>query len=359
MSGKGAVWVALIFGPILALIVAITLLLGAGGGVSETEKLASKNHVLGNSDLNESAVPDWARALLKAAAATCPEVTAPILAAQIETESSWDPTKHNDRSGADGLAQFMPLTWKQYGTDGDGDGRADTQSKADSIKSQAVYMCALVEFVKAHNSLKGELIDLTLASYNAGPGKVLNAGGIPPFPETRNYVTKIRNLANTKYANVTAVPPDGGGGRSGAIIQKAAEQASRKTPYAWGGGTLDGPSGGSSPDVGVVGFDCSSLVRYAYYQGTSQQVTLPRTSQAQFNATRGQSIAVTDLQPGDLMFWGGQNSIHHVALYIGNNRMIEAPQSGQVIHETDIRTKGDFAGATRVFGGPLDAAKKA
>jgi cell wall-associated NlpC family hydrolase len=336
-------------GFVLLLLAVIPLL---GGGASSSVK--DIGHVTGGTDLNDDAVPDWARGPLRASATTCPEITAPLLAAQIETESNWNPNAHNDESGADGLTQFIPPTWQQYGTDGDGDGRADPRNPSDAIRTQAAYMCYLVNWVKGRPGLSGELVDLALAAYNAGPGNVSKFNGVPPFVETTHYVTAIRNLANTKYSRAPVAPPAAGEGRSGPVIQRAAEQAARKTPYAWGGGTLDGPSGGSAPDVGVIGFDCSSLVRYAYYQGTVQQITLPRTSQAQYDATKGQSVAIDALQPGDLLFWGGAGSIHHVALYIGNNRMIEAPQSGQVIHETDIRTNGDFRSATRVFGGPLD-----
>ena len=336
--------------PVGLLLVVLILVLGGGG--SENERTSFKGHVLGNTDLNETAVPPWAVTLVREAAKTCPEITAPILAAQIETESGWDRDSYNTGSQATGLAQFIPSTWKDYGTDGDGDGKADPTNPADAIKSQAVYMCHLVDFVKKTPGLNGEIVDLALASYNAGPGNVLKYGGIPPFPETTNYVTEIRNLANTKYAHVTLSPV--AAGRAGPVIGKAAEHV-QKTMYSWGGGTLDGPSAGTAPDLGVVGFDCSSLVRFAYYQGTGHAITLPRVAQDQFNATKSKPVSVADLQPGDLLFWG-RGEMHHVALYVGNGRMIEAPQSGQRITETNIRTDGDYAGATRVFGGPLDPA---
>lgn len=340
---------------VLLLVATVTLVLGGGGGGEAEARGSFKGHVPGQFELNKGAVPGWAVQPLLDAAKTCPEITAPILAAQNETESTWNPDAYNEDSQATGLSQFIPSTWAAYGADGDGDGKADPRNPADAIKTQAVYLCHLVDFVKSTKGLNGEIVDLALAAYNAGPGNVQKYGGIPPFQETTNYVTKIRRLANTKYADVTRTPT-GATGRAGPVIQKAAEHAG-KTMYSWGGGTLNGPSGGSSPDVGVIGFDCSSLVRYAYYQGTGQAITLPRVADDQYNATKSQSIAVADLQPGDLLFWG-QGTMHHVALYIGNGRMIEAPQSGQKITETNIRTNGDYAGATRVFGGPLDTSRK-
>ena len=63
--------------------------------------------------------------------------------------------------------------------------------------------------------------------------------------------------------------------------------------YAWGGGSLTGPSEGFGPDVGVVGFDCSGLTRYAYAQAG---ISIPRVAADQYAALPH----VSGLQPGDL-----------------------------------------------------------
>jgi cell wall-associated NlpC family hydrolase len=311
---------------------------GAGVGIDNGES----HGFTGGRPLKQLAVPDWAYKPLLAAAQTCPEISAPLLAAQLDVESNWNPNAHNDGSGADGLAQFLPSTWATWGRDGDGDGQTDPRNPSDAIAAQAAYMCNLVDIVKQHPSVLGDVIDLALAAYNAGPGNVQKYNGIPPFLETTNYVHKIRQLANTKYSDIAP-----GGGANAAV------EAARRwigTPYAWGGGTLNGPSEGTTPDVGVVGFDCSGLVRFAIYQGSGGTITLPRTSQAQYDATKAQPVSLDNLQPGDLLFWGGPNSVHHVAIYSGNGKMVEAPQSGQTIRETSLstRTGGDFLGATRV-----------
>jgi hypothetical protein len=157
-----------------------------------------------------------------------------------------DPNAHNNRSGADGLTQFLPSTWATWGTDGNGDGKADPRNPADAIKSQAAYMCYLVDLAKQQPGLTGGLVDLALASYNAGPGNVQRYHGIPPFAETQSYVANINALAATKYGTPKPVT----GGSSNPVIDAARRQIG--LPYAWGGGTLNGPSGGSAPDVGRI-----------------------------------------------------------------------------------------------------------
>ena len=75
--------------------------------------------------------------------------------------------------------------------------------------------------------------------------------------------------------------------------------------------------GGTSP----AGFDCSGLI---YYAAKEAGISLPRTSQAQ--STLGSYVSVSDLQAGDLVFWGGVGSAYHVGVYIGNGQYIHAPE---------------------------------
>ena len=59
-------------------------------------------------------------------------------------------------------------------------------------------------------------------------------------------------------------------------------------------------------------------------------ISLPHYSAAQYAATT--PIGVGDLRPGDLVFWGSSpGSIHHVALYIGDGRILHAPRTGRPV----------------------------
>lgn len=82
-------------------------------------------------------------------------------------------------------------------------------------------------------------------------------------------------------------------------------------------------------DEGPNTFDCSGLIQFIY-KGAG--VTLPRTAKEQQKATT--RISRAELRPGDLVFWG--NPAHHVALYIGGGRIIQAPQTGELVDNVPL-----------------------
>ncbi|ANK60326.1 hypothetical protein AYR54_08135 [Loigolactobacillus backii] len=93
------------------------------------------------------------------------------------------------------------------------------------------------------------------------------------------------------------------------------------TPYVWGGTTAG------------VGFDCSGLTQYALAQAG---VTVGHYTVDQESA--GVAEPLDQLQPGDLVFWGAQGASYHVALYIGNNQYVSAPQPGQNVEIQTINS---------------------
>lgn len=140
----------------------------------------------------------------------------------------------------------------------------------------------------------------------------------------------------------------GGGGAAGGNLagntdgERAvnAALAKRGTPYAWGGGGYNGPTKGirdggvadQHGDYNKVGFDCSGLMQYAWYQGSRGRVRLPRTTYDQRNA--GPRIGMNQLVPGDLIMMSGDG---HVGIYAGGGRMVESPQSGDVVKLSPTR----------------------
>ena len=105
--------------------------------------------------------------------------------------------------------------------------------------------------------------------------------------------------------------PEGQALRGGVVLD-ALGQIGR--PYRYGG---------TSPD----GFDCSGLVQYVFAQ---QGLKLPRTAREQHKA--GQTIALDDAEPGDLLFYRfGRMGIDHVAIYLGEGQAVHAPASGRAV----------------------------
>jgi uncharacterized protein YgiM (DUF1202 family) len=94
-------------------------------------------------------------------------------------------------------------------------------------------------------------------------------------------------------------------------------------PYVWGGTSL------------TNGADCSGFVLSIFKK---YGVTLPHSSRAQANS--GTTIKVSEVQPGDLIFYGNGSSINHVAIYIGNGQVIHAssPKTGIRISNMTYRT---------------------
>jgi cell wall-associated NlpC family hydrolase len=141
-----------------------------------------------------------------------------------------------------------------------------------------------------------------------------------------------------------AVTTAGAGSASAVETAISAARQYLGTSYAWGGGSLSGPSEGWGIDAGIVGFDCSGLTRYAYAQAG---ISVPRNSSAQFSALP--KVSRNDLQRGDLVFWATDTSsastIHHVAIYLGNGQILEAPESGSVVRITSMRWGGFIGGA--------------
>jgi cell wall-associated NlpC family hydrolase len=128
------------------------------------------------------------------------------------------------------------------------------------------------------------------------------------------------------------LPLDEASGTAGRIIDAA--KGFLGTPYVWGG-------------TSQQGIDCSGLVQAAY---AAAGIDLPRVSYQQ--AAAGQRIALKNLQPGDIVAWDNSsrnNGADHVAIYLGNGRIIEAARPGTNVRISTITDAGEAYGV-RLLG---------
>jgi cell wall-associated NlpC family hydrolase len=102
--------------------------------------------------------------------------------------------------------------------------------------------------------------------------------------------------------------------------------------YLWGG-------------LSAWGYDCSGLV-WAVYR--AHGITIPRDADPQFR--HGTPVALDALRPGDLLFYGTEKYVHHVAVYAGDGRMVEAPDSAHSVRVVPVR-HGELVGARRYARG--------
>ncbi|WP_330335802.1 NlpC/P60 family protein (plasmid) [Streptomyces sp. NBC_00536] len=314
-------------------------------------------------------VPSEYRPWLFKASAACKdhrELTPALLASQLWNESKFKNTHDEATSdaGAKGPAQFVDGTWATYGRDDDGNGRNSPWDIGDAVMSQGRYMCSLLGDAKS-SGFGGDPRALALAGYNAGWGAVERFRGVPPIwfarrpgqaeGETYGYVKAI--MADIpKFQGGGLLEVSGNGSGPDAVRRAAARMG---TPYSWGGGTPAGPSTGFCDGLNgylngqcsassTVGFDCSSLVQYAYWPTTH----LPRVASEQYGATSGRAVSRSELKPGDLLFWskGGSGSIYHVAMYAGDGNVLHAPRTGRNVELqplTSAMPESDYFGATR------------
>ena len=195
--------------------------------------------------------------------------------------------------------------------------RADLQSKPSKLQLQIAMV-------------KGQYLALTPNQRDA-----LAAMPPPPAPPAPDA------LPPADDPGVLAAPPGGippgdmappgdlqGGGapEAATVIQAALSRIG--SPYTWGG---------SGPNA----FDCSGLVMWSFQQAG---ISLPHSSQAL--AQGGQPVAQDQMQPGDLVTYYSDAS--HVAIYIGDGKMIDAPHTGAWVEVTNV-WGGDFVGIRRVI----------
>jgi cell wall-associated NlpC family hydrolase len=123
-------------------------------------------------------------------------------------------------------------------------------------------------------------------------------------------------LSNAGTTGTTGTSVSGSGTVTGSQVVADAEQY-LGVPYVWGGESTSG-------------MDCSGLVQKTY---GDLGITLPRVAADQQKVGTAVS-SLAQAQPGDLLFFG--QPAYHVAIYLGNNKLIESPEPGKTVHITDV-----------------------
>jgi peptidoglycan DL-endopeptidase CwlO len=152
-------------------------------------------------------------------------------------------------------------------------------------------------------------------------------------------VQSLVPVTTTRY--VAGQPGQAGGEQGGSSVGSQqiatmlnAALSRRGMPYVWGA-------------AGPNSFDCSGLVQWSFAQAG---ITMPRVAADQ--ALTGPAVQSGQLQPGDLMFWRtdptAPNYISHVAIYLGNGQMIQAPEPGEYVEVVPVVFGSGYAGAVQV-----------
>ncbi|WLC82445.1 NlpC/P60 family protein [Clostridium estertheticum] len=152
------------------------------------------------------------------------------------------------------------------------------------------------------------------------------------------YYMKNSNSTDINSGSTTSL-----GGGTTSVDPKAWENIYKELKsylgraYVWGG---------SNP---TTGFDCSGLVQYCYGK---YGIPLPRVTTEQVFS--GVHVEFGSMQAGDLVFFGTSDNVHHVGVYIGNGKYLQAPKTGDVVKISNLSDRGDFYEARRVFKATKD-----
>ncbi|MEC3915508.1 C40 family peptidase [Nocardia sp. CDC160] len=266
-----------------------------------------------------SDIPPTMLVLYQRAAAACPGLDWSVLAGigKVETDhgrSSLPGVSSGENfAGAAGPMQFLAPTFdsvaSRHPMPADGANPPTRYNPVDAVYAAAYYLCD-----------------------SGAPADVYSA--IFTYNHADWYVKEVLDHAATYRSQAPTGTGDcdntHGNDRASLVLAFACAQLGQ--PYVWGG---DGPQVNG-------GWDCSGLTKAAY---AAVDVALPRTAADQYHA--GPVIPESALSPGDLVFYGTADYIHHVGLYLGGGKIVNAPTFGVPVRVQDLHYSGDdYFGAT-------------
>jgi cell wall-associated NlpC family hydrolase len=226
-----------------------------------------------------------------------------------EFAATWDILKDLNSRDADAVAELKVVKAQAERAEAD---LAAKQSEAKSVKDQMAANKSSIENQLANRKSMLTGLESEIAALERAEAARAAAAA----------ASSSRSSSRVSSGNKTFPPPTRAPRSEVVNIAKRYLGA----PYRWG---ASGPNS----------FDCSGFTSFVYRQ---VGVSLPRVSRAQIGA--GQRVSRSDLQPGDLVFFG--SPIHHVGIYVGGNSYIHSPRTGDVVKISSL-TRRDYAGACR------------
>jgi cell wall-associated NlpC family hydrolase len=203
----------------------------------------------------------------------------------------------------------------------------DAQGKLTDLQSGEQSELAALQGVQAEQDGLKKQLQANLDAAEKVLGKLSDADRARIRQENADEAKKARDQRPSRDSGrMDDLPNVPASGRAGVAVQTALDQLG--DGYSWGAA---GPSR----------FDCSGLTMYAWGKAG---VSLSHSSSSQYG--EGRRVSRANLMPGDLVFYGSP-SIHHVGMYIGNGKMVHAPNPSKPVQVNDIDYMSGYVGAVR------------
>jgi cell wall-associated NlpC family hydrolase len=251
-----------------------------------------------------------------------------LLAAVAHTESDFDPSVTSS-AGAEGLFQFEPTTFAAYDRPTPTGGAVPPSpfDPTDAAYADARYLCSLGIVANPTSAL---------VAYNCGnPGPACQAA-------SAGYAAQVlATAASYRHLEAQRLAPSRPGPRQ--VCPRPSRRRPSPTPNHRSAGLMSGAAPAKS------GFDCSGLVVWSY--GLAG-VVVPRVANDQWHDEP--HVAMDQLGPGDLIFFGTGDYADHVGIYVGGSAMVDAPHTGADVRIDTIPMSVGAAWGSQVVLGAAD-----
>ncbi|WP_335933637.1 C40 family peptidase [Streptomyces sp. PTD5-9] len=213
-----------------------------------------------------------------------------------------------------------------------------TEQVAQDLRTQAQEDAAAATAAKAAKKAKAEAVRKAEAKKKAEAAAKAKAEAALRASRTEARTTLAASTSGSPASTTTAATTSASSSSS-SYSSSATGSAASVVSFVKAQVGDAYVSGGTGPNS----WDCSGLVQAAF---RSVGVDLPRISQAQ--STAGTQVSLSNLQPGDILYWGGAGSAYHVAVYVGGGQFVGAQNSSTGVVQRSL-SYDPPSGAVRVL----------